>query len=69
MSGEPVKKCLMCGEENPAMGFWHYVDHDGEERYSRARQKLCFRCVRDFEYAEAYLLFHEIAEEYPEYEW
>ena len=69
MSGKPMKKCLMCGKEDPAMGFWHrHVDH-GEEsysRYSRARLKLCFHCVRDFKYAEVYLLFHEIAEAYPD---
>ena len=64
MSGEPVKKCLMCGKENPAHGPWHWIRDGG--RYSLIRDKLCFECVRDFEYAETFLLFHEIAEVYPD---
>ena len=64
MSGKPVKKCLRCGKKNPPHRPWTWIGDGG--RYSLVRDKLCFHCVRDFEYAEVYLLFHEIAEEYHE---
>ena len=79
MSGEPVKKCLRCGRLDSTLSESQYIamvetfgsteNVSGVNSYSPARRYLCHICWKweiGPEYADIWLIFHEIAEAYPE---